>query len=216
MFCASTTPQPTRPTHQHPTTSQPTRPTHQHPTNTPNPPTPDHIPTNTPDPPTPNQHAQPTNTRPHPNQHAQPTNTQPHPYQHPQPTNTHVQPTNPSTHTPNPSLHIKQNNCKLHSHNNDLKIILYANFVHKHCHILDSMKVHMHKNMQKAKRNNMNEPTLQVEVNCFVDNWKIWIYKLLYITLNLVHQFVFFANKREHISALIFVFKWQSQWDVIK
>ena len=125
MFCASTTPQPTRPTHQHPTTPQPTRPTHQHPT------------TPLPTPPT-HEHTRPTNQA--------------------------------STHTPNPSLHIKQNNCKLHSHNNDLKIILYANFVHKHCHILDSMKVHMHKNMQKAKRNNMNEPTLQVEINCFLDN----------------------------------------------
>ena len=125
MFCASTTPQRTRPTHQHPTTSQPTRPTHQHPT------------TPLPTPPT-HEHTRPTNQA--------------------------------STHTPNPSLHIKQNNCKLHSHNNDLKIILYANFVHKHCHILDYMKVHMHKNMQKAKRNNMNEPTLQVEINCFLDN----------------------------------------------
>ena len=131
MFCASTTPQPTRRTHQNPTTPQPTPPTHKH-------------------------------TRPT-HQHTCPTHT---PSQH-----THTQtPNQASTHTPNPSLHIKQNNCILHSHNNDLKIILYANFVHKHCHILDYMKVHMHKNMQKTKRNNMNEPTLQVEINCFFDN----------------------------------------------
>ena len=154
-------------------TQTPTRTTPQ-PTHTPSPLThaqPSHTPQTTrtqphPNPHTPN-HQHSINT---PNPHAQPTKP------HAKPSNTHAQsqtPNQTSTHMPNPSLHIKQNNCVLHSYNKSLKIILYANFVHKHCHILDYMKVHMHKNMPKAKTNNMNEPTLHVEINCFQSDFLI-------------------------------------------